>query len=67
MTTHSNRYNPAPSEGHKSALWIVEIPMVSRRTEPTNHLYRGAVYTPAAQTDIRKTLAQFGFAFGGKS
>lgn len=37
-----------------------------RRTEPTHHLYKGGKYTPAAQTGIRKTLAQFGLVFGGK-
>lgn len=60
----SNRYNTARSEGHASAIAIEKI---TRRTEPTQHLYKGAHYTPAAQTDIRKTMAQFGFAFGGKA
>ena len=59
----NNRYNTAPSEGHTSANEILnnvrEIP-VMRRTEPSTHLYANKAYTPAAQSDIRKTLAQFG-------
>ena len=52
------------SEGHQSAQRILrEIP-VMRRTEPSTHLYANKVYTPAAQTDIRKTLAQFGLFKG---
>ena len=29
------------------------------RTEPTRHLYEGHEYTPAVETDIRKTFARF--------
>lgn len=54
------------SEGQQSAQRILrEIP-VMRRTEPSTHLYANKVYTPAAQTDIRKTLAQFGL-FGARA
>lgn len=60
-----NRYNTAPSEGLSSARQILKVVPEARRTEPSVHLYQGAKYVPAAQTDIRKTLAQFGL-FGGK-
>lgn len=30
-----------------------------KRTEPTQHLYAGHVYVPAARTDIRLTFARF--------
>ena len=59
------------SEGHQSAQRILrEIP-VMRRTEPSRRLFDPLIdsqlrYTPAAQTDIRKTLAQFGL-FGVKA
>jgi hypothetical protein len=60
----NNRYNTARSEGHASALAIEKI---TRRTEPTQHLYKGAHYTPASQTDLSKTMAQYRLAFGGKA
>ena len=53
MTTPSNRYNPAPSEGHTSA---VEIEKITRRTEPTRHLYDNAKYTPSVNTNIARTF-----------
>lgn len=62
-----NRYNTAPSEGLASARQILKVVPEARRTEPTQHLYKGAHYTPAAQTDIRKTMAQYGLVFGGKA
>lgn len=53
------------SEGTLSARNILRHVPEARRTEPSVHLYQGAKYVPAAQTDIRKTMAQFGL-FGGK-
>ena len=49
-------YNTAPSEGHTSALAIEKI---TRRTEPTQHLYQGHRYTPAAQMAVRVPVAFF--------
>lgn len=60
----NNRYNTVRSEGHASALAIEKI---TRRTEPTQHLYKGAQYTPASKTDLSKTMAQYRLAFGGKA
>lgn len=62
-----NRHKTAQSEGLESARQILKSVPEARRTEPTQHLYQGAHYTPAAQTDIRKTMAQYGLAFGGKA
>ena len=47
------------SEGQASAVRIL-------REVPVMRLYANKVYTPAAQTDIRKTMAQFGL-FGVKA
>lgn len=54
--TPSNRYNTAPSEGHASA---VEIEKITRRTEPTRHLYDNAKYTPSHETDVSRTFRKF--------
>lgn len=51
------------SEGHASSVLILKLVPEAKRTEPSRHLYQGAQYVPAAQTDIRKTLAQLGFVF----
>lgn len=63
-----NRYNTARSEGHASALAIEKI---TRRTEPTRLLFDPSSnqlkYTPASQTDLSKTMAQYRLAFGGKA
>lgn len=60
-------FNTTPSEGLASAARILKEVPEARRTEPTQHLYQGAKYTPSAQTDIRKTLAQFGLNFKAAS
>lgn len=55
--------NTTKSEGLLSAQRILRNVPVMRRTEPSTHLYQNKAYTPAAQSDIRKTLAQFGLQF----
>ena len=57
--------NKTTSEGTASAVRILRNVPVMRRTEPSTHLYANKAYTPAAQSDIRKTLAQFGLQFRG--
>lgn len=51
------------SEGTTSAQRILREVPAMRCTEPTRRLFDPSSnllqYTPAAQTDIRKTLAQF--------
>lgn len=56
-----NRYNTAKSEGHASALAIEKI---TRRTEPTQHLYEGKEYVPAAQMKFSVPVAFYSYPKG---
>ncbi len=52
MITHSNRYNPAPSEGYKSALRIVEI--AGRSCVDTSRVVIGRAYIPPSPRVISR-------------